>query len=574
MAVGFGFSVGDICASLKIVKESVLALDNTKGAAADYSKLVTEIQSLQDGLEAVQDLQKSKCLSAKQSAALDRAVIDCRKNTQDFLSSISKYQPHLSEDSSGLQSNFRKIKWALCKKDDVAKFREQLARQASRISMLIITFQAREHLGSSATLHGGSTIARLEQTQETNVVEMLSNMSSEQRQCFMIVMKQNEELMRTVQDMRSMMDLQRTIPSQILLQEPVVLLDPFGRLAPFHLEFVDSKECFIAIMKARFAHAGVEPTGLAKVDYQEFSLENTRRRKRVDLTGEWENLWRPGDLYDMKMVFHRFTSQPSPPSSCPSCNMLNDDEEGQIHCHSCGLQYQTVQAISKQSSEWNLHFPENAKVNIGEDEIPYLLRHPSRDVELKVFRPSTESRDKSFEGYRRVQIVSQSLALLDQRYPAFLLIEDFVRFADLVVEFANGVSTYQNDIAQIQHGASHYVSEQQSHLPPFSSFSQIEQRRESLTDVLRSLRQVIDSLVRKLCEDPDTKKLMACIWQNAPRSRITGYYTGVLMKMVSLSEFASTGGTKSPKSISREKMDCLLLDFKPKAKQAPHQNFR
>ena len=574
MAVGFGFSVSDISAGLKIVRDSVVALDNKKGAAADYLKLVTEVQSLQDGLEAVQDLQESDRLSAKQSAALDRVVYNCCKTIQDFLLSISKYQPHLREDASGLQSKFRKIKWALCKKEDVAKFREELARQVSSISMLIITFQAKELVGSPEATHAGSAIVKHELAQESRTAEMLSAMSMEQRQCFMIIMKQNEELMRTVQDMRSMLEMQKNIPSQVLLQQPIILLDPFGRLAPFHLEFVESKECFIAVMKVRFAQAGVKPTGLAKLDHHEFSLENTRRRKPVDLTRTWTCVLKPGEQYDMKMVFHRFTSQCSPATTCPSCNVVNEEDEGQFHCHCCGLQYQKVQAISKQSVEWTRHFPENATVDVCEEEIPYLLRHPYRDAELKVFRLSTESEDEPFEGYRRVQIVAQSLALLDQRYPAIVLIEDFVRFADLVVEFANGVSPYQDEIVQVKKGASHYISEQQRHLPPLSSFSKIAQTRESLAGTLRSARQKVDSLLRKLCEDPATKELMAIIRRKAPMPRIIGYYTGVLMQMVSLSEFATISGNKSPKSTSREKMDWLLLDSKPNFRANFRQNPR
>ena len=562
MATGFGFSVSDICMGLKIIKDSVGALNDTKGAAADYAKLVTEVQALQDGLEAVQDLQEAGSLSEKQSAALDRAVMSCQGNIHEFLTSISRYQPYLKDDASGFQSKFRKIKWALCKKEDVCNFREQMARQASSISMLIITFHAKQQVDTKNASSDGSVITKQELTQEHRVIDMLSTMSLEQRQCFMIIMKQNEVLMTTVQDMRRMMQMQKTVPPQIMLQ-PILLLDPFGRLAPFHLEFVDSRECFIAVMKARFAHAGVKSAGLAKLDKQEFLLEDTRRKRPVDLTRRWERLWQPGEQYDMRMVFHRFTSQSLPPSTCPSCNELNEEDEEQVHCQACGLQYQKVQAFSKQSSEWHHHFPKGANVDIAGEDIPYLLRHSKKEAELKVFRPSKESEDELFEGYRRVQIVSQSLALLDQRFPALLLIEDFIRFAALVRDVPEGVSPYQDVIMQLQDRAEKYISDQRDSLPAFSSFSQIEQTRKSLTKVSQRLRQDIDSLIRRLCEDPDTKELMMYIREKRPKghdSQMMGYYTGVLIRMVNLSEFEKTRMSKSPKSISREKMDWLLLD--------------
>ena len=563
MAAGFGFSVSDICMGLKIIKDSIGALNDTRGAAADYSKLVTEVESMQDGLEAVQDLQDAGCLSEKQSVALDRAVIGCQENVQDFLTSISKYQAHLTNDASGLESKFRKIKWALCKKEDVAKFREQLARQASSISMLVITFQAKRHLNGTEAVKGGTVVAKQELTQEDRMIDMLSKMSIEQRQCFMIVMKQNEELVQTVQDMRRMMQMQTMVPPQILLQQPIVLLDPFGRLAPFHLEFVDSQECFIAVMKARCAHAGVNTAGLAKLDNQEFSLEDTRRKRSVDLTRRWEEVWQPGEQYDMRMVFHRFTNQTLPPSTCPSCNEINEEDEEQVHCYACGLQYQKVQAFSKQSSEWHHLFPKGVTVDIGGEEIPYLLRHPKREAELKVFRPSEEPEDELFEGYRRVQIVSQSLTLLDQRFPTLLLIEDFVRFASLVQDVPDEISSYKDVIMQLQDQAEKYVSEQRENLPAFSSYSQVEQKRNNLMERSQRLRRDIDSLVRKLCEDPKTKELITYIKRKRPKGhngQMLGYYTGVLTRMVSLSEFEKTRGSKSPKSVSREKMDWLLLD--------------
>lgn len=564
MAVGFGFSVSDICMGLKIIKDSIGALNDTKGASADYTKLVTEVQSLQDGLEAVQDLQEAGGLSEKQCAALDRAIGACQENVQDFLNSISKYQPYLRDGASGMQSKFRKIQWALCKKEDVAHFREQLARQASSISMLIITFQAKQAHGGTTLASKESTISKIEQSHENRMVEMLSTMSLEQRQCFMIVMKQNEDLMQTVQDMRRIMQIQMVVPPQIMLQQPVVLLDPFGRLAPFHLEFVDSPECFMAVMKARFAHAGVKPAGLAKLDKHEFLLEDTRRKRPVDMTRRWETVWQPGQQYDMRMVFHRFAC---PPSTCPSCRELNEEDDEQIQCYSCGLQYQNAQAISTHSSEWKTHFPEDVTVDIDREEIPYLLRHSKGEAELKVFRPTTEPEDEYFEGYRRIQIISQSLALLDQRFPALQLIEDFVQFANLVHEVPEGVSSYKDEIMQLHDRAMRYIWEQQNNIPAFSSFSHLEQMRRSLTKVSQRLRQDVDFLVRRLCEDPDTKQLMSYIKEKREKDlngQVTGYYTGVLTRMVNLSEYAKRRGPPSPKSLSREKMEWLLLDSRAK----------
>ena len=510
MAVGFGFSVSDICMALKVIKDSVNALDKTKGSPADFATLVCEVQCLEDGLLAIQDLLEDANLRDQQSAALQRAVSACNDIIREFLKSISKYQTHLTHESTGLSSAYRKVKWAVCKKDDVERFRSQLSRQASSINMLLITVQAKQQRDFNRSKSTENAVARIEGTQDSSLLDMMSSMSTEHRQCFLMIMQQNNELMQTVRDMRHLLLTQRAMPPQILLQPPVRLLDPFGKVAPFHLEFVESSECFMAVLKARFAHAGVKTASLLKLDKHEFIIENTRTQKPVDLEKRWNREWQPGEQYDMRMIFHRFVC---PPSTCPSCHETNDGSETQVYCHGCGLEYENVQAINQRSQDWDANFPSNSDVKISGDDIPYLLRHPERKAELKVFHPLKESEDEIFEVYRRVQIVSQSLALLDTRFPALMLIEDFIRFADLVREVSPGVSPYEGEILDLSDRAQIYIREKQSNLPPFSSYSFIAQKQKGLTKASKYLRQDIDILVRKLCEDPSTADLMTLITQ-------------------------------------------------------------
>lgn len=66
MAVGFGFSVGDLFKSLKLIKDSIEAVKDTKGASADYPALLAEIDCLRDGFEAIEDLQLDRNGSHKQ----------------------------------------------------------------------------------------------------------------------------------------------------------------------------------------------------------------------------------------------------------------------------------------------------------------------------------------------------------------------------------------------------------------------------------------------------------------------------------------------------------------------------
>ena len=168
--MGFGFSMSDLFVALKVIKDSVEAVNDTKGAAADYANLVSEIGCLWDGWEAVEEIQSDPDLSEKQIAAIKRAVDACYGSVESFLASISDYQPHLSTSSSGFTSNYRKIKWALCKKENVANFRAQLGRHVSSINMLLVTFQAKQSLDAKKCRgnHGRNFSERREQHHGNN----------------------------------------------------------------------------------------------------------------------------------------------------------------------------------------------------------------------------------------------------------------------------------------------------------------------------------------------------------------------------------------------------------------------
>lgn len=105
MAVGFGFSVSDLCLALGIIKESIVALDKKNGASADFASLLLEIKCLEDGLDNVTDVLRSGPLEAKASNTLERAVSACQNTVEDFLESIAKYQPHLNRNASGFLPN-------------------------------------------------------------------------------------------------------------------------------------------------------------------------------------------------------------------------------------------------------------------------------------------------------------------------------------------------------------------------------------------------------------------------------------------------------------------------------------
>ena len=146
MSAGFGFSVGDIVTALKLIKQSIEAVQDTKGSSAEFKALDHEIGSLRDGLEAVEDLKLDQRFGpkSKQAAAIRQAVSRCRQCIEAFLLTIAKYQPWLRTKTpagAAWKTSLKKIQWALCKRDDVNRFRAQLERHSLSISMLLVTFR-------------------------------------------------------------------------------------------------------------------------------------------------------------------------------------------------------------------------------------------------------------------------------------------------------------------------------------------------------------------------------------------------------------------------------------------------
>ncbi|KAL8672808.1 MAG: hypothetical protein Q9168_002745 [Polycauliona sp. 1 TL-2023] len=341
MSAGFGFSVGDIVGGLKLIKQSIEAFQDTKGSSATYRALIHEIDSLKDGLEAIEDLSLDQRFGpkSKQCLAVQEGVARCWHCIDSFLSTTAKYQPWLAEDAPpGFRRKacLRKIQWALCKKDDISRFRAQLERHCSSINMLLVTLQVSQSFNQSANYQSQCQVM-LESHNKTidlqknyhQTTMLLAGLSLEQRQLFQSLIESNRRLVDSnermsyeLQQMRSAVQLQLEVPPQVVLQKPVTLLDACGKVSAFHLDFINSPEAFLAVLKVRFRQHGVEQRGLQMLDDSQFVLED--RRGKLDLSRPWSQILRPSQKVDMSMVFHRNIH----PSICPVCGSLNESDFG------------------------------------------------------------------------------------------------------------------------------------------------------------------------------------------------------------------------------------------------------
>src|SRR5436190_9556780 len=163
MAIPFGFSVGDILAGLKLIVVSVEAVKGAHSSQSDYASLLAEINALRSALEAIDDLDLERRGTEKQWAAMQGSITSCKNCIDEFLARVGKYQPHLQEGAKGgWVAGYRKIKWAVCRTEDVTRFRAQLERHTSSIGMLLNTFQAKETMDAARRENGSKLGSDLE----------------------------------------------------------------------------------------------------------------------------------------------------------------------------------------------------------------------------------------------------------------------------------------------------------------------------------------------------------------------------------------------------------------------------
>ncbi|KAK0709916.1 nucleoside phosphorylase domain-containing protein [Lasiosphaeria miniovina] len=80
----------------------------------------------------------------------------------------------------------------------------------------------------------------------------------------------------------------------------VLVIDARGRLLPFHLETINSKELFVHILRARF-----KDLGHTKIDRGEWSLEGTQTGEILDLDKPWQTVVKHKQVIRMSMDFRR-----------------------------------------------------------------------------------------------------------------------------------------------------------------------------------------------------------------------------------------------------------------------------
>jgi hypothetical protein len=137
-------SVGDIISVCLIVKDLVSALDQARGASAEYQAVIRDLWSLERALLEVEILARTYDRTPELNAltaTARREVDQCRECIVSFFDKIKKHGKIFDAGDSGnrWKSVASSIKWQLFDKDDLSKFRTLVNGHAPVINMILIT---------------------------------------------------------------------------------------------------------------------------------------------------------------------------------------------------------------------------------------------------------------------------------------------------------------------------------------------------------------------------------------------------------------------------------------------------
>jgi hypothetical protein len=144
MTFHFGVSVSDFIAKIKLIVAAIEAHSNTHGARRDYAEVTESLNSVARAVKTVSDLQLD---TDAHKEGLIRTIEPCQRCIENFLTNTAKFKI-LGEGNRSQErwkTSLRKIQWAICKKEDVRKFRAEIETHVRALEMLLITFQVYEY---------------------------------------------------------------------------------------------------------------------------------------------------------------------------------------------------------------------------------------------------------------------------------------------------------------------------------------------------------------------------------------------------------------------------------------------
>ena len=182
MPVTFG-SVGDIISVSLLIKDLLVALDDTRGASGEYRAIIRELYTLDSALLHVEQLSRTNIATPELHALCQTAqstVTRCRTSITEFKQRLQKYKDTMRVGGSGctVRDIGKKLQWSIGEKDYIARFRAEITGYTESISMLTTIASMYESTFQTERVETDSlTVSSLTST-TSNLLRILQPMSN------------------------------------------------------------------------------------------------------------------------------------------------------------------------------------------------------------------------------------------------------------------------------------------------------------------------------------------------------------------------------------------------------------
>lgn len=134
-------SVGDIISVTNLLIKVFLAIDSSRGAAAEYKEVIRQLTALRNALFAAETLAQTYEATPELRAVgevVKENVDESRICVNAFMEKIKKYAPTLGKGCSGnvFKHALKSVQWQL-RKEEVDRFRAEIASHNDSLLVLI-----------------------------------------------------------------------------------------------------------------------------------------------------------------------------------------------------------------------------------------------------------------------------------------------------------------------------------------------------------------------------------------------------------------------------------------------------
>ncbi|KAK8003928.1 hypothetical protein PG989_003647 [Apiospora arundinis] len=142
--MSFGYSVGDFVTGYNITYQLVRILADSRGASIEYQEARTELRAMEQVFLQAGSLVSSKVLSRDIINGIACIVLSAVDIIDSFYERSKEYQHQLGERqakmgkaTTGFESSWCKIGWALFKKEELRALKAQLHERLTSVNVLI-----------------------------------------------------------------------------------------------------------------------------------------------------------------------------------------------------------------------------------------------------------------------------------------------------------------------------------------------------------------------------------------------------------------------------------------------------